>query len=202
MHPEIYAAFDRICMEARIAGPVLEVGAVPDPQTLLCLPALASASVRVGINLDGPYLLEGATILGCDANDMGMFRSETFAAILCNSVLEHDRRFWLTLAEIYRVAMPGAVVVIGVPGYAAPPPSRLRVAGHALAQAEWWDSRLRRRIESWLAGTPTLGIHNYPGDYYRFSAQAMTEVFLARYEQVRVQTIMQPPRIIGWGRRP
>jgi hypothetical protein len=29
----------------------------------------------------------------------------------------------------------------------------------------------------------------------------MAEVLLAGYRQVRVQTIMQPPRIIGWGRR-
>jgi len=202
MHPDVNAAFDRICMDAGIAGPVLEIGAVSSPDTLLCLPALAAASVRVGISLDGPCRTAGATILGGDANDMRMFRGGTFAAVLCNSVLEHDRRFWLTLAEIYRVARPGALVAIGVPGYADPPPSRLRVAGYLLGRAAPSHSRLRHRIGSWLAGTPTLGIHNFPGDYYRFSSQAMTEVFLAGYEQVSLLTILQPPRIIGWGRRP
>jgi SAM-dependent methyltransferase len=201
MHPDIYAAFDRICVEAGIAGPVLEVGAVSGPESLLCLPALASAPLRVGINLDGPGRADGAIILGGDANRMGMFGDATFAAVLCNAALEHDRRFWLTLAEIHRVARPGALVAIGVPGYADPPPSRMRIAGRALERAAGRNARLARRIGSWLAGTPTLGIHNYPGDYYRFSAQAMTEVFLAGYRHVRVQTIMQPPRIIGWGRR-
>ena len=201
MHPDIFAAFDRICGEAGIDGPVLEVGAVPGPESLLCLPALARAPLRVGINLDGPGRADGAAILGGDANHMGMFGDATFVAVLCNSVLEHDRSFWLTLAEIRRVAKPGALVAIGVPGYAAPPPSRWRMVGRALEHAAGSNARLSRRIGSWLAGTPTLGIHNYPGDYYRFSAQAMTEVLLAGYRQVRVQTIMQPPRIIGWGRR-
>jgi SAM-dependent methyltransferase len=201
MHPDIFAAFDRICMEAGIDGPVLEVGAVPGPESLLCLPALARAPLRVGINLDGPGRVDGAAILGGDANQMGMFGDATFAAVLCNSVLEHDRRFWLTLAEIHRVARPGALVAIGVPGYAEPPQSRWRVAGRTLERVAPSNARLTRRIGSWLAGTPTLGIHNFPGDYYRFSAQAMAQVLLAGYRQVRVQTIMQPPRIIGWGRR-
>ncbi|HEY4405508.1 MAG TPA: methyltransferase domain-containing protein [Xanthobacteraceae bacterium] len=201
MHPDIYAAFDRICLEAGIDGPVLEVGAVPGPEALLCLPALATTPLRLGISLDGPGRTSGAIILGGDANHMSMFGDATFAMVLCNSVLEHDRRFWLTLAEIHRVAKPGALVAIGVPGYAEPPPSRRRVAGRALERAAGPSTRLGRRIGSWLAGTPTLGIHNYPGDYFRFSVQAMTEVLLAGYRQVRVQTIMQPPRIIGWGRR-
>jgi hypothetical protein len=97
--------------------------------------------------------------------------------------------------------VPGPKSLLCLPGYADPPLSRWRVAGRALERAAGSNARLGRRIGRWLAGTPTLGIHNYPGDYYRFSAQAMTEVFLAGYQQVRVQAIMQPPRIIGWGRR-
>ena len=45
-------------------------------------------------------------------------------------------------------------------------------------------------------------LHHYPGDYYRFSAQAMREVLCAGLERVGVRIIMMPPRIIGWGFKP
>jgi len=201
MHPEVFAAFDRICAEASIAGAVLEVGAVAKATTLLNLPALARASPRVGINLDGGRRIGDATILRGDANTMAMFASASFAAVLCNAMLEHDRRFWLTLAEMHRVARPGALLVIGVPGYAVPPPSRLRQAGEIVRRLTPFAPRLREKIGRWLAGTPTLGMHDCPGDYYRFSAQAVAEVFLSGCEAVRTKTILDPPRIIGWGRK-
>lgn len=189
-------------MEATISGRVLEIGAVPAPETLLTLPSVAGTSIRVGINIDGPHRLPRAVILKGNANEMSMFRTGAFDAVLCNSVLEHDPHFWLTLAEMFRVARPGALVAIGVPGYAEPPPSKLRAVAGLLAKIGLLDLRRHRQIGSWLSGTPTLGIHNYSGDYFRFSAQAMRRVLLAGYRDVRVEIIMQPPRVIGWGRHP
>ena len=56
---------------------------------------------------------------------------------------------------------------------------------------------------SWVAAaTLTLRTHDYPGDYYRFSPQAMREVFLPDLRDVTVQTLMVPPRIIGAGVKP
>ena len=201
MHPEVFAAFDRICAEVQICGPVLEIGAVAEPSTLLNLPALARALPRVGINLKGDARAGGAVILRGSANAMSMFASATFAAVLCNATLEHDGRFWLTLAEINRVAAPGALVAIGVPGYAVPPPSRLRQAGELVRRLTPFAPTLQGRIGRWLAGTPTLGLHGCPLDYYRFSEEAVRSAFLAGCRDVRSLTILDPPRIIGWGRR-
>jgi len=200
MHPTIFARFDEICRMAGAGGRVLELGATPTPDTLLCLPALAGAGLRIGVNLDGPHRYRDFPILKADANDLALFRDGIFDTILCNSMLEHDPFFWRTLAEIKRLARPGALVVIGVPGFAEPPATRLRRWLGMLAHAPLGRS-LRRMAETELAATPTLNVHHHAGDFYRFTAQAMREVFFAGYGDVGVETLMQPPRIIGWGRR-
>ena len=58
---------------------------------------------------------------------------------------------------------------------------------------------LHRRYEWLSAAVPTLGPHDFPGDYYRFSAPAMAEILLAGLCDVEVTELMQPPRILGSG---
>ena len=198
MHPHVYREFERICRERGAGGAVLEVGAVPSRESLLCLPALEGARERVGLSLDGPSRFAGFEILRGNANAMDALESGRFDAVLCNSVLEHDPFFWRTLAEMRRVARPGALIAIGVPGYARNPPrrliERLRPLRRLPLVGAWVEAR--------LASTPTLVVHDFPGDYYRFSAQAMREVFLEGLEEVEVREVMRPPRVIGAGRKP
>ena len=61
---------------------------------------------------------------------------------------------------------------------------------------------VRRAMPGRLAPTPTLAIHDFPGDYYRFSPQAMREVLLDGLDEREVEELMLPPRLIGSGRRP
>ena len=197
MHPTVHAELDRLCRARGAGGSVLEIGARPSPDTLLLLPALRGATRRVGLDLDGPHEHAGFRIERGDANRMP-FPDAHFDTIVCNSVLEHDPRFWLTLAEVRRVARPGALVVLGVPGYvAAPPPRVLRVLRRLT-----WLPVAGRRLASALASTPTLLVHDFPGDYYRFSEQAMREVLLAGLRDVEVRHVLSPPRILGAGRIP
>jgi SAM-dependent methyltransferase len=46
----------------------------------------------------------------------------------------------------------------------------------------------------------TYGIHESPGDYYRFSPQAVEEVFLRDCLDSSVYDILRPPRLIGAGK--
>lgn len=48
---------------------------------------------------------------------MDCFEDQKFDAVLCNAVLEHDKYFWKTIAEIKRVTKPDGLIVIGTPGY-------------------------------------------------------------------------------------
>jgi len=84
---------------------------------LLCLDALENATEKIGLNIIGPYTYKDFTILQGNANNMDCFVDNTFDAVLCNAVLEHDKFFWKTVSEIYRVTKKGGVIVIGTPGY-------------------------------------------------------------------------------------
>lgn len=200
MHAREFEAFDRICRARGAGGDVLEIGATPDDSTLLCLPALARARSRVGVDLAGDAEHAGFRIVGANANDLGAgFADASFDTVLANSLLEHDPRFWLTLAEIRRVARPGALIVLGVPGYLSTAADRrwTRAARIPLAGA-----LVRRWAGTRLATTGTLVVHNYPGDYYRFSVQAVREVLLDGLVAREVVTHMLPPRIIGSAVKP
>ena len=207
MHPAVFGVFDEICRDHVPAGArVLEIGALPAADTLLCLPALHAASLRVGVNLavarphPGPDFVH-INFVQVAADGLAALADASFDAVLCNSVLEHDAQFWRTCDGMRRVARPGALIAIGVPGYAdLPPPPLLRLARRA-ARWRFAATLLERVAPGWEAATPTLGVHNYPGDYYRFTEQAMREVLLAGCRDVTVRVAMRPPRIIGFGWR-
>jgi ubiquinone/menaquinone biosynthesis C-methylase UbiE len=128
---------------------------------------------------------------------MHCFPDERFDAVLCNAVLEHDRFFWKTLREVRRVVRRGGLVAIGTPGYT--------------------ERRSETKLQRFFAGflpffrqadglplrhsTLTLGVHNFPGDYYRFSEQTFREVFFEGMMEVTIRTVLVPPRIIGAGVR-
>jgi len=201
MSPEVYAAFESICATESITDPVLEIGAADSNESLLRMKCLAGHKHKVGLNMEYfPSTQDIKMVMG-NANAMDMFEDQSFGCVLCNATLEHDARFWITVSEIRRVLKPGGLVVIGVPGYKGMGP-------RYIANRENWTGKmfhfLARHIKSdeWMAGTLTLGEHFFPGDYYRFSEQAMREILLEGFEQVHSIWTMMPPRIIGWGRKP
>lgn len=199
MHSKIFAEFERICARRGAAGDVLEVGAVPSDDSLLCLKALAGAKSKVGVNLEGPAHFRDFEILRADANELSCFPGESFDTVLCNSVLEHDKYFWKSAGEMRRVTRPGGLIVFGVPGFITLPAER---TASRLARLL---SRLRitpSLLDPLDASTLTLRTHAFPGDYYRFSPQAVREVLLDGLEDTGLHTLMVPPRIIGVGVKP
>ncbi len=199
MHPRIFQEFEKICSERSITGSVLEVGAIPSNDSLLSMKSLESATEKVGINLNGPHEFEDFRIHKGNANCMDCFEDERFEVVLCNAMLEHDKYFWKTVAEIKRVTKPGGLIVIGVPGY-------------KYFKAEKKVSKFLRKVplikslgsnqylNLFFTATITFRIHNEPGDYYRFSPQVFKEVFFNEdIIDIEVYSIMLPPRIIGVG---
>jgi SAM-dependent methyltransferase len=152
------------------------VGGLMGDDSLLRFPELAGAE-RYCLNLvELPSDGEVTAVKG-DANDMSVFKDDSFDLVVCCSTLEHDKRFWLSVAEMKRVLRPGGLLVIGVPGYVKD------------------EERDQGR------STLTYRVH-YKFDYYRFSEQAVREVFFDGMERVRVRAMMTPPRLIGHGRKP
>ena len=168
----------------------MEVGAVPSRESLLCLKAL-NATERIGVNLDGPFRYDGFEIVAANANKLD-FPDNHFDTVLCNATLEHHKRFWLSASEMRRVTKPGGLLVIGVPGY------------HQYR----WEARkehILRRLglkHDFYSATLTYKVHNAAGDYYRFSEQAIREIFFEGMRDVSVRAILLLPRLIGIGRKP
>lgn len=189
MHPRIYQVFDQICRDRRAGGSVLEVGATGSAKGLLAMPCLSSAAEKIGINLKAQRAYPGFQILEGNANDMSMFPDERFDTVLSNATLEHDKCFWKTISEIHRVTKRGGLIVIGVPGYTDLAVNRL------LRRRRRRDKRLGWLLDSTL----TFKVHNAPGDFYRFSEQAMADVFMSGLGQVQIKVTLVPPRIIGSG---
>jgi hypothetical protein len=201
MHPAVYQVFEEICTVAAIRGRVLEVGAVPGPESLLRMPCLRHVEARVGLNLEGGGQYDGYEIRTGNANAMTGFADGEFSAVLCNATLEHDRCFWKSIAEIHRVTAPGGLITIGVPGYAGMGLATFAPPGSWFGRFLAWFAR-GSYSDLLGAGTVTLGVHNFPGDYYRFSEQAVREVFLAGLADIQVRLVLNPPRIIARGRKP
>jgi len=199
MHPVVFNKFDEILRANSVEGRVLEIGAIPCADSLLCMEALSDATEKIGLNIDGPHRFADFEIMQGNANRMAQFEDESFDVVLCNAMLEHDPNFWLSIAEIKRVTKPGGLVVIGTPGYTRYRAEKIKSVLHRIPLLNWLEKL------GWLnfvfTGTPTLHVHNAPGDYYRFSPQAFREVFFAGLTDVEISSVMIPPRIIGHGRK-
>jgi len=199
MHPYIYSQFEKLCSNLNVRGKVLEIGASPHHANLLTLSSLKQASLRIGVGLDGSLDADNFNILNKDAHDLSCFEDQSFELVLSNSMLEHDPQFWKTLSEAYRVLAPGGWMIIGVPGFGKKGAINLP---KTLLDAINSDQNGKSFLNLLNNSSLTLSIHNYPGDFYRFSAQAMQEVFLQGLIEISILTVMQPPRVIGIGRKP
>jgi len=195
VHARVFEEFDAICRERNAGGDVLEIGTAAGQKSLLHLPALRDARTRIGVNSE-PVAIPGLTVLALNANHLEPFGDASFDTVLSNAVHEHDRYFWRSVAEIHRVTRPGGLIVIGVPGFAKLPVER-HVARFARLPG------VRSLLGEWGPGlevsTACLQIHKYPDDYYRFSPQAVRDVFLENLDDVEVRAVLAPPRIIGSG---
>ena len=191
MHPVMMEAFERLLAPLSVRGDVLEIGASPNHPTLLGLGGLDGAAI-------GP----GWEILQRDAHDLSMFPDGAFDLVASNAMLEHDPRFWRTLAEARRVLAPGGWLALGVPAFGLGGQSPFARTVRRLAGLPLIGWRWRRESEALWASSLTLGLHGFPGDYYRFSEQAMREVLLEGMKDMRVISLLTPERLIGIGRKP
>ena len=183
MSPEVFASFTAI-VGRRLPGShalaALEVGAAA--WTLLSMPRFDHGP-RVALNLRfdraTEHLARTSRVIA-DGNRLP-FPDATFDCVLSCSTLEHDRYFWRSTREVLRVLRPGGHFVVGVPIYMTLPTDKDR-------------------------STSTYARHGlaYDADYYRFSEQAVREVFFEGYSAVTDEVIVRKhpnPYLVAAGRK-
>jgi SAM-dependent methyltransferase len=185
MHPVVFKCFEALIERAFNGTSALEVGALPNSDSLLSMNCLRGAR-KVGVNLVETGTFEDFQVIKCNANDMSIFSDGSFDLVMSNATLEHDRYFWKSLAEMKRVCSKDGIIIIGVPGFT-------RQSG--------FIPRLNFLPDSVKYATPTFLLHHAPGvgDYYRFSEECVLEVFLEGLHETTTQVVLSPPRIIGMG---
>jgi SAM-dependent methyltransferase len=161
MSPKVFAAFAQIIAKFyadKHPKAALEVGA--GAWTLLSIPCLANAR-KVALNAQKfkkipPELAACDLVIG-NSNSLE-FADQEFDCVMSSSVLEHDKYFWKSVEEIYRVLQPGGIFVVGVPIYMTLP-------------------------TDYMNTTLTFKRHGiaYNADFYRFSEQAVREVILEKF---------------------
>jgi SAM-dependent methyltransferase len=177
MHPIVKERFETIIRDTGVRPRrALEVGGLMGPKGLLRMPELRRAE-RYVLNLQPMESNGRITAVTGNANRMDAFEDASFDLVLCNATLEHDKHFWLSVAEMHRVLEPGGLLVIGVPGYVKDPEHD---------RGRW---------------TRTYRVH-FHFDYYRFSEQAVREVFFEDMERVDTSIVGMPPRIVAHGWKP
>jgi len=158
----------------------LEIGA--GAWTLLSAPGLVNCR-KYALNLRfdkiSDALKETEMVVG-NSNSMD-FPDNYFDCVMSCSSIEHDKYFWKTTAETNRVLKPGGLFIVGVPIYMTLPTDKehttVTYARHGIA---------------------------YDADFYRFSEQAVREVFFEGYSEVTDEIIVRQypnPYMIAAGRK-
>ena len=175
-HPELQKRIRGLVRKSGIDPErVLEVGGYVDKRSLMRSKKLRNAD-RWCINLVDQPEGTGINHVVGNSNHMPMFEDESFDIVMSCAVHEHDKYFWLSMAEMKRVLRPGGLMIIAVPGFATLPSD----VGNT---------------------TKTFRVH-YEFDYYRFTMRAVREVFFEGMERVKAIHVLEPPRILGHGYKP
>ena len=215
MHPVIYRRFEALLSQFPITGDVLEIGPSADPQRSLLsiLRERGHEGALVGLDRVPREANDVYEVVVGDSHDLGDFQEHRFGAVISNATLEHDEAFWRSVAEISRVLAPGGLLFLGVPGFPTRSLADRWLAplwrARSLAQAtrkppETRDRSLKERLigSSLYSTTTTYRYHAAPGvgDYWRFSAQAVSEILLRQFDILSVEEVHRPVRILAVGR--
>jgi ubiquinone/menaquinone biosynthesis C-methylase UbiE len=183
MSPKVYGIFEDFVAKHSLKKneglTVLEVGA----GTWTLLDIFSKNNERIAINpVISKELGARADIKSIVGSSLSLpFPDASVDVIMSCSVLEHDKYFWKSTAEIWRVLKPGGSVIVGVPCYMTLP----------------WD---------FMSTTFTFKRHGYAynADFYRFSEQSVREVILEGYEKVSLSIVRRWPNpyVVGFGTKP
>jgi SAM-dependent methyltransferase len=186
MDGRVFSYIESITQDLKPTGQILEIGAPRWSESLLSMPRL-KGSTLISVNIqEYEGLAENSRFIKCSANDMrDHIESDSIDLVLCNAMLEHDKRPWQTAAEIRRVLKRGAHAIIGVPSFND---------NDYLEKMGILDKKSAAELNG-RSATLTYRVHARP-DYWRFSGSGI-ECLFEGLTPVRVHVMLNPPRMIS-----
>jgi SAM-dependent methyltransferase len=186
MDPFMHQLFQKLAEKHKLQPPFLEIGAAPGANSIISAPYFVDKTPRVAINLNDFGQSDGITFIKANSNDLSQhFRDGEFNTVISNAVLEHDRYFWKSVAEMHRVLAPGGFLVVAAPGFIRRKQLEADIA---------WPDDMK-------FATVTFDVHASP-DYWRFSKQAFKNVICDGLELIELRSVMSIPRVIAVARKP
>lgn len=173
MSPKVFETFTKIINDTyseKCPQNVLELGTYH--WSLLDIERFKK-SRRVGVDLKIPEsvrkLLAKHYLIEVNINNLP-FKNDEFDCIVSCSVFEHDKYFWKSLTEVRRVLKKGGLFIVGVPIY----------------------MQLKTDIFKTTLTYKRHGL-SYDADFYRFSEQAVREVFFEGFEIKYTELVRKYP---------
>lgn len=180
---EEYATLMRI-HEAQ--GPILEIPHGARRQAALTLAPPFAGQERHVVSRGEGGEVDGVQFHKGEPNDLApLFDDQCFSTVIWDRALDQDARFWMTLAEIKRVLLPGGVLMVCTRGFA-----KANKFGVKATSAKGSDLPFMTATGAVGVGAP---------DFWRLSPQAMRNVILGDFDVREVRMSFMVPHVFGVG---
>lgn len=183
MRAKIVEEYETLASLHGLQGPVLEIAHGPRHNAVSLAPFLAGFERHVVTDGDSGEV-DGTHFHRGDPNDLGpLFDDHCFSSVIWDRGLERDPSFWLTLAEIKRVLMPGGALMLCTRGFAKNNKFGIKVVG------------ANGNPVPFLTATSAVSANG--ADYLRFSPQGLRRVVLRDFEVRELRSSFMVPHLFA-----
>lgn len=171
-----------------LAGPVLEIGTGGRGGAIAGAPFLRGLERHVVVDGDGGEA-DGVSFHKGEPSDLApLFDDSCFGAVIWDRALERDPSFWLTVAEIRRVLMPGGALVLCTRGFGKNNKFGVKVVGGSGKPIPFL--------------TATAALSATGGDHLRFSPQGLRRVVLGGFDVKELRSSFMTPHLFAVAHKP
>lgn len=172
-----------------LAGPVLEIAGGGREGAIAQAPFLAGVERHVVLAAGEGGEAGGIHFHTGDPNDLApLFDDACFGTVVWDRALERDPRFWLTVAEIRRVLVPGGMLLLCTRGFGKTNKFGVKVVGAS------------GNPISFL--TATASVSAAGGDHLRFSPQGLRRVVLDGFDTKELRSAFMTPHLFAVAQKP
>ncbi len=172
-----------------LVGPLLEIAGGGREGAISHAPFLNGVERHVVVTGGEGGEAGGVHVHKGEPNDLApLFDDGCFSTVIWDRALERDARFWLTVAEIRRVLMPGGMLVLCTRGFGKTNKFGIRVVGASGNPINFL--------------TATAAVSPAGGDYLRCSPQGLRNLVLDGLDVKELRSAFMTPHLFAVAQKP